>query len=74
MNSDFDWFMITMPIFAIVVFIIVMVGSMEKQPKFLEGARVNNNVARGIITLFVIGAGYSFFYMIKMFIDLVGTY
>ena len=74
MNSDFDWFMITMPIFAIVVFLIVMVGSMEKQPKFLEGARVNTNVARGIIFLFVVGAFYSFIYMIMWFIDLVRTY
>ena len=74
MNSDFDWFMITMPIFAVVVFLIVMVGSMEKQPKFLEGARVNKNVATGIITLFVVGAAYSFFYMIKWFLDLIGTY
>ncbi len=74
MNSEFDWFMITMPIFAIVVYLIVMVGSMEKQPKFLEGAKVNKNVARGIITLFVVGSAYSFFYMIKWFIDLLGTY
>ena len=74
MNSDFDWFMITMPIFAIVVFLIVMVGSMEKQPKFLEGTKVNTNVARGLIFLFVVGAFYSFIYMIVWFIDLVRTY
>ena len=36
MTSEFDWFMVTMPIFAIVVYLIVMVGAMEKQPKFLE--------------------------------------
>ena len=36
MTSEFDWFMVTMPIFAIVVYLIVMIGSMEKQPKFLE--------------------------------------
>ena len=28
--------MVTMPVFAIVVYLIVMIGSMEKQPKFLE--------------------------------------
>ena len=74
MDSEFDWFMITMPIFAIVVYLIVMVGSMEKQPKFLEGAKINKNVATGIITLFVVGSAYSFFYMIKWFIDLLGKY
>jgi len=74
MNSEFDWFMITMPIFAIVVYLIVMVGSMEKQPKFLEGAKINKNVSRGIITLFVVGSAYSFFYMIKWFLDLLATY
>ena len=74
MNSEFDWFMITMPIFAIVVYLIVMVGSMEKQPKFLEGAKINRNVAYGITTLFVVGAAYSCFYMIKWFLDLLATY
>ncbi len=47
---------------------------MEKQPKFLEGTKVNTNVARGIIFLFVVGAFYSFIYMIVWFIDLVRTY
>ena len=74
MNSEFDWFMITMPIFAIVVYLIVMVGSMEKQPKFLQAAKINRNVAYGITTLFVVGAGYSCFYMIKWFLDLLATY
>ena len=36
MTSEFDWFMVTMPVFAIVVYLIVMIGSMEKQPKILE--------------------------------------
>ena len=40
MSSEFDWFMVTMPIFAIVVYLIVMVGAMEKPPKFLEGSGV----------------------------------
>ena len=47
---------------------------MEKQPKFLEGAKINKNVATGIITLFVVGAAYSCFYMIKWFLDLLATY
>ena len=37
MTTEFDWFMVTMPIFALIVWAIVMVGSMEKQPKFLDG-------------------------------------
>ena len=36
MNTEFDWFMITMPIFALVVYFILMVGSMEKEPDFLR--------------------------------------
>ena len=51
MSSEFDWFMVTMPIFAIVVYLIVMVSAMEKQPKFLEGSKINKNIAYGIVTL-----------------------
>ena len=40
MTSEFDWFMVTMPVFAIVVYLIVMIGSMEKQPKLLESEGV----------------------------------
>jgi len=47
---------------------------MEKQPKFLEGAKINKNVATGIITLFVVGSAYSCFYMIKWFLDLLSKY
>ena len=36
MNTEFDWFMITMPIFALVVYFILMVGSMEKEPEILR--------------------------------------
>ena len=74
MNSEFDYFMLTMPIFAIVVYLIVMVGSMEKQPKFLGGAKINNNISRGIVALFVAGSIYSFIYMIIWFMDLLATY
>ena len=44
MSTEFDWFMVTMPIFAIVVYAIVMVGSMEKQPKFLESKQTEKIV------------------------------
>ena len=74
MSTEFDWFMVTMPIFAIVVYAIVMVGAMEKQPKFLESSKINKNIACGIVILFVLGSAYSFFYMIKWFIDLLATY
>ena len=74
MNSEFDWFMITMPIFAIVVYLIVMLGAMEKQPKFLEGSKINKKITSGIVALFVVGSVYSFIYMIKWFLDLLATY
>jgi hypothetical protein len=74
MSSEFDWFMVTMPIFAIVVYLIVMVSAMEKQPKFLEGSKINKNIAYGIVTLFVVGSVYSFCFMILRFIELLGNY
>ena len=43
MNTEFDWFMITMPIFALVVYFILMVGSMEKEPDFLRSERHAKN-------------------------------
>ena len=74
MNSEFDWFMVTMPIFAIAVYLIVMVGAMEKQPKFLEGPGVKKFVEWAFVGLFGGGVLYSFFYMIKWFFYLVGNY
>ena len=74
MTSEFDWFMVTMPIFAIVVYLIVMVGAMEKQPKFLEEAGVKKIVGRAFVGLFGGGILISFYYMIKWFIFLVGNY
>ena len=52
MTSEFDWFMVTMPIFAIVVYLIVMVGAMEKQPKFLEESGVKKFVGLAFVGLF----------------------
>ena len=52
MSTEFDWFMVTMPIFAIVVYAIVMVGSMEKQPKFLESKQTENMVIWAFGALF----------------------
>ena len=74
MTSEFDWFMVTMPIFAIVVYLIVMVGAMEKQPKFLEEAGVKKIVSLAFVGLFGGGILISFYYMIKWFIFLVGNY
>ena len=74
MSTEFDWFMVTMPIFAIVVYAIVMVGSMEKQPKFLESKQTENMVIWAFGALFAIGAiyagwsmGYSFWLLVTSY-------
>jgi len=74
MSTEFDWFMVTMPIFAIVVYAIVMVGSMEKQPKFLESKQTENMVIWGFGALFALGAiyagwsmGYSFWLLVTSY-------
>lgn len=74
MTSEFDWFMVTMPIFAIVVYLIVMVGAMEKQPKFLEEPRVKKFVGLAFVGLFGGGILISFYYMIKWFLYIVASY
>ena len=74
MSSEFDWFMVTMPIFAIVVYLIVMLGSMEKQPKFLEAEGVKKLTSFMFIGLFGGGVLVSFYYMIVRFIELLGNY
>ena len=49
--------MVTMPIFTIVVYAIVMVGSMEKQPKsFSKSKQTENMVIWAFWSLFAIGA------------------
>ena len=74
MSSEFDWFMVTMPVFAIVVYLIVMVGAMEKQPKFLEEAGMKMFIRLSFIVLFGGGIIISLFYMIKWFLDLLANY
>ena len=74
MSSEFDWFMVTMPVFAIVVYLIVMVGPMEKQPKFLEEAGMKKFIGLSFIVLFGGGIIISLFYMIKWFLDLLANY
>ena len=74
MTSEFDWFMVTMPIFAIVVYLIVMIGSMEKQPKFLETEGVKKLTGLVFVVLFGGGILVSLYYMILRFVDLLGSY
>ena len=74
MTTEFDWFMVTMPIFAIVVYLIVMIGSMEKQPKFLETEGVKKLTSFLFVSLFGIGILVSLYYMIIRFIDLLASY
>ena len=74
MTSEFDWFMVTMPVFAIVVYLIVMIGSMEKQPKFLESDGVKKLTSLVFVGLFGIGILVSVYYMILRFVDLLANY
>ena len=65
MSSEFDWFMITMPIFALVVFAIVMVGSM----KATEVSRSSYGCALlwGFGGMFGVGIVVSLYYMLLRF-------
>ena len=74
MTSEFDWFMITMPVFALIVWVIVMVGSMEKQPKFLDGAIAKKLFDVMFFGVFGIGILVSFYYMLLRFVELLGNY
>jgi hypothetical protein len=74
MSSEFDWFMITMPLFALVVYAIVMVGSLEKQPKFLESKQTDKIIIYVFAALFGIGVLYSGYAMIALFFDLLANY
>jgi hypothetical protein len=74
MTSEFDWFMVTMPVFAIVVYLIVMIGSMEKQPKFLESDGVKKLTSLVFVGLFGSGILISVYYMILRFVDLLANY
>ena len=74
MNTEFDWFMITMPIFAIAVYFIVMVGSLEKQPAILESEGTQKIL--GIVFLVLFGGGMLFacFKMLALFFELLANY
>ena len=74
MTSEFDWFMITMPVFALIVWVIVMVGSMEKQPKFLDGAIAKKLFDVIFFGVFGIGILVSFYYMLLRFVEQLGNY
>jgi len=74
MTSEFDWFMVTMPVFAIVVYLIVMIGSMEKQPKFLQSDGVKKLTSLVFVGLFGSGILISVYYMILRFVDLLANY
>jgi hypothetical protein len=74
MSSEFDWFMVTMPVFALVVYLIVMLGSMEKQPKFLEAEGVKKVTTLLFVGLFGAGILVSLYYMIIRFVDLIANY
>jgi|TARA_B110000263_G_C15011247_1_gene375169 hypothetical protein len=74
MNTEFDWFMITMPIFALVVYFILMVGSMEKEPEFLRSAGTQKVLNFAFFGLFGAGILISCYYMIVRFIELLANY
>lgn len=74
MTTEFDWFMITMPVFALVVWVIVMIGSMEKQPKFLDGATADTVFKCIFFVLFGLGVIVSLVYMLLRFWELLGNY
>ncbi len=63
-----------MPLFALMVWAIVMVGSMEKQPKFLDGAMAKRLFGVVFIGFFGIGILVSFYYMLLRFYELLGNY
>jgi hypothetical protein len=66
--------MVTMPVFALIVYAIVMIGSMEKQPKFLESKQTDKVVIYSFGALFGIGILYSGYAMIALFFDLLKNY
>ena len=74
MSTEFDWFMVTMPVFALIVWAIVMVGSMEKQPKFLDGAIAKKVFGLIFIGFFGVGIVVSLVYMLLRFWELLGNY
>ena len=63
-----------MPVFALVVWVIVMIGSMEKQPKFLDGATADTVFKCIFFGLFGLGVVVSLGYMLLRFWELLGNY
>ena len=74
MNTEFDWFMITMPLFAIVVYLIVMVGSLEKQPAILESEGTQKILGIVFVALFGGGMLFACFKMLALFVELLANY
>ena len=66
--------MVTMPVFALIVWAIVIVGAMEKQPKFLDGAIAKKLFGLVFIGFFGVGVVVSLFYMLLRFWELLGNY
>ncbi len=74
MSTVFDWFMITMPIFAIAVYFILFVGSMEKEPEVLRSEGTQKILNYTFFGLFGAGIVISFYYMIAWFFELIANY
>ena len=56
------------------MYLIVMIGSMEKQPKFLESDGVKKLTSLVFVGLFGGGILISLYYMILRFVDLLASY
>ena len=74
MSTEFDWFMITMPIFAIAVYFILFVGSMEQEPEVLRSEGTQKILNYTFFGLFGAGIVISFYYMIAWFFELIANY
>ena len=74
MSTEFDWFMITMPIFAIAVYFILFVGSMEKEPEVLRSEGTQKILNYTFFGLFGAGIVISFYYMTAWFFELLANY
>lgn len=74
MSTEFDWFMITMPIFALVVYFILFVGSMEKEPEVLRSEGTQKILNYSFFGVFGAGIVISFIYMIAWFFELLANY
>jgi hypothetical protein len=51
-----------------------MVGSMEKQPKFLDGAMAKKVFGAVFVGFFGVGILVSLYYMILRFVELLANY